>query len=175
MAKYAYNVPIPFGPTTRIRGFDMVMANLNKEILAINERTIQGLIKAAIAVRRETENGAIRTPRDLGNLVHSWFVVTATRTPSGSRAQFTGPKASKMGTEHSAAIAETKLYTKGNKNKHILIMGYSANYALWVHERLGENIKWKRPHSGPKWFEAAFKRLYDTILLIIKKEVQIKP
>lgn len=46
-----------------------------------------------------------------------------------------------------------------------VLMGFSAGYALWVHERdwkLG-----KRPGSGPKFFESAIKRNKDKMLKMI--------
>ena len=42
--------------------------------------------------------------------------------------------------------------------------GYTANYAFFVHEAIGENIKWKRPGSGPKWLERALERERDAIV-----------
>jgi len=49
--------------------------------------------------------------------------------------------------------------------------GFSANYAYFVHERLGD-INWNVPGSGPKFLESAIKRNTDKILRIMKEEVQ---
>lgn len=67
---------------------------------------------------------------------------------------------------------------KGAKKTIGLIMGFSANYAVYVHEMmessLGNAINWSRPGSGPKFFEAAIKRNVNVILGIIKATAQIK-
>lgn len=57
-----------------------------------------------------------------------------------------------------------------------IIMGYGANYAVYVHERVegapwGDgvvgDIKWHKKGSGPKWFQAAINRNHDKILELI--------
>lgn len=53
----------------------------------------------------------------------------------------------------------------------IVKMGFTANYALLVHEAVGKNIKWGRPGSGPKFFESSLKRNKATILRIIATEM----
>ena len=60
-----------------------------------------------------------------------------------------------------------------SKGKSVVVFGYSANYALYVHEMLGA-INWSRPNSGAKWFEYAIKRNVDRILAIIAGNVKIK-
>lgn len=60
-----------------------------------------------------------------------------------------------------------------------IIMGFSADYAVYVHEMLGPTksgkpINWSRPDSGPKFFESAIKRNTDKILEIIGKEAEIQ-
>jgi len=59
-----------------------------------------------------------------------------------------------------------------------LIFGFSANYALYVHERLegaqwGQGgvvgiVNWNRPDSGPKFMEAALKRNTEQIMRILQ-------
>lgn len=56
-----------------------------------------------------------------------------------------------------------------------LMMGFSANYAWYVHEMIGESkkINWSRPGSGPKFFEAALKRNRDKLLSIIQSNAKV--
>ena len=54
----------------------------------------------------------------------------------------------------------------------VIIFGYSANYALYVHEMVGP-INWSRPNSGAKWFQAAINRNVDKILVMIQKNSKI--
>jgi hypothetical protein len=130
---------------TRIKGFNEVMRNLNREIRNIEGRTMQGLIGSAAYIRADMEHTQPLIPVGItGNLRASWFV-----TPY-----------------------------KGAKKTIGLIMGFSANYAVYVHEMmessLGNAINWSRPGSGPKFFESAIKRNVNVILGIIKATAQIK-
>jgi hypothetical protein len=121
-----------------LKGLEAVIANLNKEIKAIEGRSLAGMIRAAVVVRRSTEETPPLTPVDLGNLRASWF------THPG--------------------------YAPGGNP--FLTMGYSANYAVYVHEMVG--AKFQRPGAGAKWFQAAFRRNKDRILEVIREEAQIK-
>ena len=175
-------VPRSVMPNTRIKGFDVVLANLNREIKGMEDRSMKGLIMAAALVRRETEKTSPITPLDYGNLRSSWFVVTGKgKEPNDAGNKGfkdnpkTGLKAGVLQTDHTDAITECKGIVRANEGTKgkFLIMGYSANYALWVHEMIGAK-EWSRTGSGPKWFETAFKRNSAKILQIIKDNAQIK-
>ena len=59
------------------------------------------------------------------------------------------------------------------KNKQsVIIFGYSANYALYVHEMIGP-INWSRPNSGAKWFQHAIYRNVSRILYFIQINAKI--
>jgi len=127
----------------RLRGIDVVERNLNKEIRAIEGRTMKGLLEAAAFVRADMDKTPPLIPVDTGDLRSSWFVV-----PS-----------------------------KMIRFKAVM-MGFSANYAVFVHEMLDEiyekKINWKRKGSGPKFFEASLKRNTLKILAIIRKNAKIR-
>jgi len=163
------------GGASYMVGFNELIGNTNAEILKIRTASLAGMVKAAAFMRNRTEHAAPKTPRRLGNLVHSWFVVTATRTHSGDRAMFAGKKASKMASEHSMAIAEKRAEAAAisRASMQILVMGYSANYAGFLHESMIAT-KFTRPKSGVKWFEHHFKANKDQILQIIATNIRIK-
>lgn len=49
--------------------------------------------------------------------------------------------------------------------KRAVVFGFSANYAVFVHENVGANFK--RPGAGAKFFEASLKRnVYKSVLII---------
>jgi len=52
-----------------------------------------------------------------------------------------------------------------------LIMGYSANYALWVHENLTNKHK---AGTGALWFEKALRKHRDNIVKIVRDNAKIK-
>lgn len=61
----------------------------------------------------------------------------------------------------------------------VVIFGFSANYAFFVHEmvgatKTGEAINWGRPGSGPKFLESSLKRNKNTILKRIQNKATIK-
>lgn len=161
---------------TNVKGLPEVIANLNKEILRIEGVTRKGLILASAIIHQDTEKTPPLTPVDLGNLRASRFTVTATSTPRGSGVnQFKGKKQALLSIEHSATITEgqgiIRNFDRANKAVS-LMMGYSANYAMWVHENIGANFQ--RPGAGPKWFEAAIKRNKDKIVQIVATNAKIK-
>ena len=55
-----------------------------------------------------------------------------------------------------------------------LLMGFSANYAVFVHENMEPTVKWNRPGSGPKFFEAALNRNTTEIIKIIRDNAHVK-
>jgi len=58
-----------------------------------------------------------------------------------------------------------------------LLIGFSANYAVFVHEMVdkeGKKINWNRPGSGAKFFEAALSRNTKLILQTIRDNAHIK-
>ena len=176
------------------RNLNIVMANINKEIGNIKDASVKGLINAAIFIRNKTETEAPSTPVDLGNLRSSWFITTASkkvandkwnkgfRNVKKGKGTYNSAKstnlASKMAAEHTAAISEAKSDIQGmnTKGKEFLMMGYSANYAGYVHEYIGGQVVWKRdsPQSGPKWFEKAIKTNSKKIFQIVAETSKLK-
>ena len=61
------------------------------------------------------------------------------------------------------------------KNMPILLLGFSAEYAVYVDEMVGKGkkINWSRPDSGPKFFEASIKRNKNRILEEIRRAARI--
>jgi len=139
-------------PNTGIKGMDVVLSRLNKEITAIKDRTMVGLMEAAILIRRDMDETPPLIPVDTGNLRQSWFVETFRSSTVWG-----------------------------------LIMGFSANYAMFVHEMLSPGKPgWRygpgkgrkrwyepRPDSGPKFFEASLKRNEQQVLETIRDNAQI--
>lgn len=120
-----------------IKGFDEVIKNLSDEIKAMEERSMEGLIDAAIIIRRAMDLEEPKIPVDTNNLRGSYFTETV----------------------------------KEN-GKPGLILGFTANYALWVHEMV--DAKFKRKGSGAKFMESALNRHHDDVLKAIADKAKIK-
>lgn len=169
-------------PNTRIEGFEEVVSNLNKELERVKAGSLRGLVLAAAHIRRATETAPPLTPVDLGNLRASWFTVSpkgkmtaedAAGIPTGT---FKGYQKSRLAEGHKATIAEGKAILGAKyPNKQAVMIGYTAHYALYVHEGPGGNqgADFQRPGAGIKWFEAAVKRNVGTILKIVRDNAQI--
>ena len=157
----------------KITGFAKVKANLNREILKIEGRSMKGLILSSIIVHRDMESTPPLVPIDLGNLRASWFVVTGTGEQSGASPNFKGENAGELASNHTSAIAKYQAMAAAAPMP-IVIMGFSANYAVFVHEMVEGAINWSRPGSGAKFLEAALKNNEKLILQTIRDNVYIK-
>lgn len=123
--------------STKIKGMDTVLKNLNSEIRKIEGASLKGLIQAAIIIRRDMDQTPPLLPVDTGNLRGSWTVETIR---SG--------------------------------NSPAIRLGFTADYAWYVHEMVGANFQ--RPGAGAKFFEASLKNNQGKILDIIKREAGLR-
>lgn len=168
-------------PNTRIEGFEDVMNNLNRELKGIKVRSHRGTVLAAAVIRRATETTPPLTPVDLGNLRASWFTVTSKGAVSVEEAiaatgTFKGPQQKKLEEGHRSTKAEAQAIVSAHKDKMATMLGYTAHYALYVHEGPGGNpgAHFKRPGAGIKWFEAAVKRNTQEIVRIIRDNAKVQ-
>ena len=127
----------------KLQGGRNLIFNISRKKLNYERKFLGGAILAAALIRRDMDMTPPVIPVDTGNLRATWFTVTSLM---GS-----GP-----------VPAEAAAMARG---RTLLVMGFSAAYALQVHER-----KWKtgkRPGSGPKFLEASVKRNKDRAIKII--------
>ena len=171
-------MPGASGGLSYLKGMEVVMANLNKQIEGIKNRSVKGLIMSAAHIREQTEHKLPLTPVDYGNLRASWFVVTADRVvPTKGPKTFKGPDANEISSQKEGAIMEGQgeMGRISTKDKKFLMMGYGANYAGFVHEFIPEMmVNFKRPGSDAKWLQAHLYESTNKILQIIKENAQIK-
>jgi len=181
-------------PNTGIKGMDIVLANLNREILKIQGRSTKGLIEGTIIVRRDMDDTPPLIPIDKGNLRSSWFVTTATRIEKGMDSTFEGKNASELATDHSTAMSEYKSIAAAIPMP-VVIMGFTANYSMWVHEMVDANFTGnqskikltksgkvtqatkkytRRSGAGAKFLEYSLKRNQKLILQTIGTNAYIK-
>jgi hypothetical protein len=175
-----------YGPSFQkvgLAGLDRVIHKLNEEIKKIEGASLKGLIKSAIIIRRDVEDTPPITPLDLGNLRASFFTVTSSgsttygKTPKFDRGP--GKTGRRISAEQVAQLLENHSKVKAAwasaiyGDKPIVALGYTANYAVFVHEMMGP-IRWSRQGSGPKWFQAAIRRNRARILQTIADNVRIK-
>jgi hypothetical protein len=132
----------------KITGLNNVMNNLNKRINQIEGRTLKGLIRAAIIIRRDMDKTAPLIPVDIGNLRASFFVVTSDgNTPYGSTPKFRATAGNrkykgdlaKLQSVHSSTVMEMQAKAKvlGIGKGPFVVFGFGAYYAIYVHEMVG--------------------------------------
>jgi hypothetical protein len=148
--KYILGTTIPSMSTQagiNARKFGFVVGSLrgfNRKIAQIKGYTEAGLYMAAAHLRRETEETEPITPvGKTGHLRESWRVTRA--------------------------IASTP-------ENPAVEAGYTADYAVYVHEMTEppyEEVNWSRLHSGPKWFEKAFRRSEKEMIRIIADNAKL--
>jgi hypothetical protein len=160
----------------QVTGLDTVMKNLNKEIMQIKGASLKGLIRAQILIRRDMDLSSPIIPLKWGNLRASYYTVTPIGVVAGSFPAFTKENAGRLRSGHQSALGKaTTVVNSAAAKGPLIVMGFSAFYAWYVHEMIGGGsaINWSRPGSGPKFFEAAIKKNSDKIIEIVRQEAYV--
>ena len=157
----------------KLIGIDNVLANLNKELQNIKGRSLKGLIRASIILRNSMEKDVPRIPVDTSNLRASWFVAVSDGSiANGKSSEFNTKEKSgeRVAREHIGKVQKHMSFVQGPIPA--IIMGFTAYYALPVHENIG--AQFKAPGAGAKFFEVHLQTKQKQMLEMIQKEVQIK-
>lgn len=157
--------------TKGLKGVADVSKRLKEATAEMQQGTMRGLIKASIVIRRDMDKTSPIIPVDTRNLQHSFYTVNTYGESERTTTSFKGADSDRMQAEHSAAVSESQGEAqKQPKSKPILIMGFSAFYALMVHEM--EGAKFQRPGAGAKFFESALLRNRDKVKEILAKSAK---
>jgi hypothetical protein len=173
--------PDASGGVNYLKGMDVVMANLNKEIELITNASMRGLVLAAHHIREKTNDegkASDLTPIDKGNLNSSFFIATPTSRPSvkGSKKFTSDSVGRRVASEHASTVEQAvgEVASMSTGNKKFVMLGYTAFYSGFVHEFIDPNISWTRIGSNAKWLQNTIYNEKGKILNIIKNESQIK-
>lgn len=174
----------------KTRGLEKTLQEIAQYTKSVAKTTERGVILAGMLVRREAMKKA---PVRTGNLWNSAYVVSSSNLdpPGGSGGKFKGKNKGKMESAHETEKGASKVMAKGILRGPVAMVGFSAVYALSVHEnpsagkagaaaadaKAGITGADNRPayarHSrvgGYKFLENALKENEARILAIIKKE-----
>lgn len=160
--------------STYVKGVGRYIRRLNREMKAIEGRTLKGLIRAGIVVIRSMEKTPPLIPIDTGNLRASMFMVTSEgRSVPTTATAFSGTGLSQVRQQrqHSTTVKAAKAVAANNPAGPMVVLGFSAYYAAFVHENIGANFQ--RPGAGAKFFQAAIRRNEKEMLRIIAEEARI--
>lgn len=119
-----------------IQGMEVVAARMQKIISKMLYFNKQGMIKAGFLVLRESN---LIVPRDLSNLAGSGFVAygAQTRNQPGKFSSTTDSRvATRLERDHRQVMEFEKGDTMGTITRPKVDVGYTAFYAIYVHERL---------------------------------------
>lgn len=148
-----------------------IIDNLQKEILKIEDRTLKGLITAGFLIKNRSLK---QTPIDTGNLRASSYLVWKSGLVSEPRFKSTKKKKRDKALEKGRHQTQTQIakaiVSKFEKQNIIaLIIGFTASYALFVHEtnKMYNQGNWK-------FLEKAVAESSTEILQIIKENAKIK-
>ena len=138
-----------------------MVGNLNKAIGKMDDSAYAAFIIISTLLKREMMRNEPTVPKDMGILRNSYFTVTARKTEAPMQ-------------DETGSVPSAESFVKTYKFP-ILVLGFSASYAVFVHEMVegeGKTINWSLPGSGSKFLEKALYNNKDKILEIIKKKQQ---
>jgi hypothetical protein len=135
----------------KVEGLDTVMANLNREVLAIAGGTLAGLLEAGLIIQRDAQ---LHVPVDVGNL---------------------------------KASAYTREATHSRADRPAVEVGFTAAYAVFVHENLEMKLKGQERTSGsgkgrywdpqgragPKFLQNSVNRNRGKVLRAVQKHARV--
>jgi len=160
-----------------LKGLSNVLKNLNKEIANIQLNTVEGLTEACLVVKYDSVKG---TPVDLSNLRGSAFIMVTGNDSDNNAPKFRQKKTAggvlkddtaKLINGHSSAMFQAKGIVGSDKWRLVGIVGYTAFYALFVHEMPSH---YNFNQGGNKFLQKALLKNKDRILRILVKWAKIK-
>ena len=137
------------GSGIHITGIQKFNVNIKRAQTAGYTASMKALVESAIIIQNDMDKKSPVVPVRHRNLQSSFFITTREVSPVKGK-----PKEDPGG--HSATVQAVKADISA-KAIPMLGMGFTANYATFVHEMQGD-INWKRQGSGAKFFEIALNR-----------------
>ena len=149
----------------RLLGLQEALIGLKNELKELKAVSKQGLIRAGLRIQREAQ---IEVPVDLANLRSSAYTVWS-RTQKPPAKTFTGDEATKVSESFATAVAESlQMLPSPTGDKIAVIVGFGANYALYVHEGTLTEEGQVRTFGNP-FLERALKQNRKAIIGEIEK------
>jgi len=154
----------------RVRGLDRVLRNMDKRVAKIVGAKARGIKKAGFLILRESN---LIVPRDLSNLAASGYVISSSskRSDGNFKNKEGGSDvATRMKGDHNSTISSRQATLPRGVIKPTVEVGYTAFYALYVHEDPNAKHKKGKEH---KFLQKAVSRNKGRILDVIAKEVKV--
>ena len=147
--------------TVRLQGIEKAIKDINKYLVDYKGETDKVFFEFYAKVRQDAMTVTPTVPKDTGNLRNSMFFTYSRGYKDG--------RGAKQNTDLiSRCQAECRMaYTI---NKPLAIIGFAANYAVYVHEKTTERCK--EPGSGPKYFETHLVSNENYFVELLKKHAR---
>jgi len=155
----------------QVEGLDRVIRDLNAEVKKIPFRTLRGMIKAGLWIQREAQK---LTPVDFGNLKASAFTVWSGKKGAPPQPSFkVDPEhplvAVQLAQNHNNVVASEQANVGGDDFVSPTVeVGFTAFYAIYVHEDLNANHK----VGTAKYLEKAISGNLEQIKRDIREEAE---
>jgi len=146
----------------RVIDLDKALASLQRDMMRVPQLTLKGLIKGGFIIQRQAQK---LTPIDTGNLRASAFTIWAMKTDVEAP-NFRGEKGREMDMQHEKVIRQEKSKMSTNPLKPEVEVGYTAAYAIFVHENLDARHK----VGQAKFLEAAVALKAPDVVAAVKSE-----
>lgn len=180
----------------KLEHVDELIARLNKELENIEGRSLAGLVAAASHIFDDMDKTAPRIPIDTGNLRASFFIVSSRGggDQSTGTGRFEGKNSGEMQSEKGQIVGIAQSQARAARYP-MVAMGFTANYATYVHENLNANFAGdqskiqrtssgrataatrkhtRRSGAGPRFFSSALERNAQKIIEIVSNYANIK-
>jgi len=170
----------------RSGAFDQVARRLNRAIKKIENKSQEGLNEAARVIMWGTEQTPPLNPEDTGNLIDSRFVVGGDGEVLMGKSPLFMPKPGRdpaqMMARHNT-ILSTNRATAQAMQRPVTILGYTAHYAIIVHEDTdmgnrnktdakGGTVGFTREGSGNFFFRNSIQRNRKEIIEKVKGKAE---
>ena len=167
----------------KLEHVDALISNINKELKNIEGRGLIGLLAAASHIYSDMDKTPPRIPIDTGNLRASFFIVSTKGGGDQSKGtgDFKGGDAAERKNEKGQVVGMVESAITAFKQPAVGL-GFTANYATFVHENLNANFTGKntgklkdkrRAGAGPRFFSTALERNQGKIIEIVAKYAKI--
>lgn len=153
------------GGAVRVLTVDQAVKSLQADIVKIPFKTLSGMIKGGLIIQGAAQK---LVPVDLANLKASAFTVWGKKTTATS-GKFSGEDGAKMETNHKSVVSQEKAGLSKNLFTPEVEVGFSAYYAIFVHEDLDA----KHKVGQAKYLDSAIASSVGEVIAAVKMEASL--
>jgi len=149
-----------------VKGLNHVLAGLQRMAATLPKLSKKGLIRLGLLIQREA---MLRTPIDLGNLRSSAYTAWSGGdiNKSITMPNFKGGQAGQLSMSHEKTIMEAKQNAATSIFNPVVEVGFSAYYAVFVHE----NLEARHKVGESKYLQKAISHVAPSALALVADDM----